>query len=128
MQQEEIGQHLEGMFDAVTRAIGDVPGAFQTPMAVYSAGEEGLDVVAGFTGNGPAPEGCELVEFPEATAAICGVHLGDMSRIGESWQSLYRWAVDNGYSFTGPCREVYLRAESPDQADWVTELQQPVSR
>jgi len=27
---------------------------------------------------------------------------------------------------TGPCREVYVRAVSEDQADWVTELQQPV--
>ena len=28
---------------------------------------------------------------------------------------------------SGPCREVYLRATSEDQGDWVTELQQPVS-
>jgi DNA-binding transcriptional MerR regulator len=127
MDREQIGQHLEAMFDGVARAIGDVPGAFDTPMAVYFETDAGMDVAAGFTGTGPAPEGCELVDLPEATA-LCGVHLGEMARISESWQSLYRWAVDNGYSFAGPAREVYLRAQSPDQADWVTELQVPVTR
>lgn len=127
MQRDEIGQHLESMFDSVTRAIGDVPGAFDTPVATYSETEDGLEVVAGFTGTGPAPEGCELVDYDEQTA-VCGVHLGEMSRIGESWQALHRWVVENGYTFSGPCREVYVRALSPDQADWVTELQQPVTR
>ena len=28
----------------------------------------------------------------------------------------------------GPCRELYVRAVSEDQSDWVTELQQPVRR
>ena len=50
-----------------------------------------------------------------------------MSGIGASWQALHRWVVANGYTFTGPCRELYVRAESEDQADWVTELQQPVA-
>lgn len=127
MEREEIGLHLEGMFDAVTRAIGDVPGAFDMPVAAYFEADEGMTVVAGFTGTGPAPEGCELVDLEEATA-VCGVHLGEMSRIGESWQSLYRWTVENGYTFAGPAREVYLRAVSPDQSDWVTELQVPVAR
>lgn len=127
MQREEIGLHLEAMFDGVTRAIGDVPGAFETPIAAYREVEEGLEVVAGFTGNGPAPDGCELVDL-DGGSAVCGVHLGDMSRIGESWQALHRWLVENGYKHAGPCREVYVRAVTPDQSDWVTELQQPVRR
>jgi DNA-binding transcriptional MerR regulator len=127
MQRDDIGPNLESMFESVTRAIGDVPGAFEVPMATYAETEDGLEVVAGFVGAGPAPEGCELVEHPEATA-VCGVHLGEMSRIGESWQALHRWVVENGWTYAGPCREVYVRAVSPDQADWVTELQQPVTR
>jgi effector-binding domain-containing protein len=51
-----------------------------------------------------------------------------MARIGESWQALHRWVSDNGYRYDGPCRELYVRAESDDQSDWVTELQQPVTR
>ncbi|MFN8148389.1 MAG: MerR family transcriptional regulator [Candidatus Nanopelagicales bacterium] len=127
MQRGEIGQHLESMFEAVTRAIGPVPGAFEVPVATYDETEEGLAVVVGFVGNGPAPEGCELVDYP-ASSAVCGVHLGAMDRIGESWQALHRWVVENGYEYAGPCREVYVRAVSPDQSDWVTELQQPVVR
>mgnify|MGYP001046513038 CR=1 FL=1 len=127
MQREEIGQHLEAMFQAVASAIGDVRGAFDTPIATYEEVEDGLRVVAGYVATGPAPAGCELVDLP-GSSAVCGVHLGEMSRIGESWQSLHRWVVANGYEYAGPCREVYVRAIPPDQSDWVTELQQPVVR
>lgn len=60
------------------------------------------------------------------TTAVCGVHLGRMDNIQASWQDLHRWVVDNGYTFAGPCRELYVRSEPADQSDWVTELQQPV--
>lgn len=127
MERDEIGAHLEAMFDAVGRALGDVPGALDTPVAAYHETEGGLEVSAGYAGTQAAPAGCTVVELPEATA-VCGVHLGEMSRIGESWQALHRWVVDNGWTYAGPCREVYVRAVSPDQSDWVTELQQPVVR
>lgn len=51
-----------------------------------------------------------------------------MTTIHESWQELHRWIVDNGYEPVGPCRELYVRAEPEDQANWVTELQQPVTQ
>lgn len=126
MERDDVGQHIERMFADVTRAIGSTPGAFDTPIATYRETDDGFEVTAGFVGNGPAPEGCELVDLPESPA-VCGVHLGEMRRIGESWQSLLRWAVENGHSFADPAREVYLRAQSPNQADWVTELQVPIS-
>jgi DNA-binding transcriptional MerR regulator len=127
LEQATIGTHLEGMFDHVAREIGHTPGALDTPVATYEESEDGLDVVAGYAGTGPAAPGCELVDLP-AAVAVCGVHLGEMSRIQESWQSLHRWVVENGYTYAGRCRELYVRAESDDQADWVTELQQPVTR
>ena len=71
------------------------------------------------------PAGTEIVDLPQQSA-VCGVHLGPMATIHESWQALHRWIVENGYTFDGPCRELYVRAESTDQADWVTELQQPI--
>jgi hypothetical protein len=37
------------------------------------------------------------------------------------------WVLNNGYTFAGPCREFYVRAESEEQGDWVIELQQPVA-
>jgi len=39
---------------------------------------------------------------------------------------MHRWVVENNYAYAGPCRELYVRAESEDQQDWVTELHQPV--
>ena len=36
--------------------------------------------------------------------------------------------VASGAVVAGPCRELYVRAEGEDQSDWVTELQQPITR
>jgi hypothetical protein len=51
-----------------------------------------------------------------------------MDRIAESWQELHSEIFARGLIHAGPCRELYVRAISEDQSDWVTELQQPVRR
>lgn len=84
-------------------------------------------MTAGYPYGGEPPTEVAVVDLPRARA-VCGVHLGPVARIGESWQSLHQWVVENGYVPAGPRRERYLRAETEDQADWVTELQQPVTR
>ncbi len=124
---DTIGEHVEPMFDAVSAALRHVEGALATPLATYAEVDEGMEVTVGYAWGGAPPQGTEAVDLAEATA-VCGVHLGEMARIGESWQALHRWVSDNGYHYDGPCRELYVRAESEDQADWVTELQQPVTR
>lgn len=55
-----------------------------------------------------------------------GEYIGPMNRVGESRQALHRWLVENGYKHSGPCHELRVRAESQDQQDWLTELQQPI--
>jgi len=122
---DRVGEHIEPMFEAVAAGLRDVCGSLSTPIATYAETEAGVDVVVGYAYGGPAPAGTEVVELPAVTA-VCGVHLGPMARIQESWQELHRWVINNGYNFAGPSREFYVRAESDDQADWVTELQQPV--
>lgn len=122
---DRLGEHIEPMFDAVGAALRHICGSLSTPIATYSETETGMDVAAGYAYAGPPPEDTEAIELPEAIA-VCGVHLGPMKRIQESWQDLHRWVVNNGYNFAGPSREFYVRAESDDQADWVIELQQPV--
>ncbi len=124
---DTIGQHVGPMFDEVSVTLRHVDGALATPVATYAEVDEGMEVTVGFAWGGAVPQGTEAIDLPEATA-VCGVHLGEMARIGESWQALHRWVSDNGYRYDGPCRELYVRAESDDQADWVTELQQPVMR
>lgn len=125
---EEMGERIAPMFDRVAAGISSVCGSLKTPVAVYSQGEDRLmEVTVGYDYEGDAPEGTQVVNLAEEFA-VCGVHLGAMDRIRESWQQLDKWALENGYQFAGPCRELYVRAESEDQQDWVTELQQPVSR
>lgn len=123
---DRLAEHIGPMFDRVAAALQHGRGALETPIATYAESEAGMDVVVGYGNPGPAPEGTTLVELPEITA-VCGVHLGPMTGIHASWQDLHRWVIDNGYTFAGPCRELYVRAETDDQSDWVTELQQPVT-
>ena len=78
--------------------------------------------------SGPDVEGVEIVELPAAETAICGVHLGSMERIPDSWAALHEEIIARGFVPSGPCRELYVRAVSEDQSDWVTELQQPVTQ
>lgn len=121
----ELGQRIGPMFEQVQSVLNGTHASLAVPIAIYAEAEAGMDVVVGFAYDGAPLPGLEVVDLPAATA-VCGVHLGPMSRVGESWQAMHRWLVDNNYNYAGPCRELYVRAESDDQEDWVTELQQPV--
>ncbi|BCJ34611.1 MerR family transcriptional regulator [Actinocatenispora thailandica] len=67
----------------------------------------------------------EVVDLPAVPAAATLLHRGPMAESDPSFQALGRWIGDNGYRPTG-YRESYLSCPGPDQADWVTELQEPV--
>jgi hypothetical protein len=123
---DSLADHIGPMFDRVASALGRAPGALDLPIATYSESAGSMDVVVGYANPGPPPAGAEVVDLPGAVA-VCGVHLGPMTGIGASWNDLHRWIADNGYSYAGPGREVYVRSESEDQADWITELQQPIT-
>ena len=119
-----VGPLFEAVGDAVASA-GETPG---TPVAQYEMGEDGMDIVVGYTVAGEVPGTLSGVDLPAVPMAICGVHLGAMDRIGDSWQALHTEIIARGFAPSGPCREVYLRSDSANQQDWVTELQQPVER
>lgn len=127
LDRERLGEHIGPMFDSVAAGIGHIPGSLATPVATYSESEAGMDVVVGYAYAGDPPADAEVVDLPTVDA-VCAVHLGPMTTIGESWQALHSWVVDNAHTFAGPCRELYVRAEGEDQSDWVTELQQPITR
>lgn len=114
-------------FDAVAEIIGDTH-SLTTPIAQYETLDDGLQVIAGYVYSGPARDGVEIVELPGATEAVCGIHLGSMEHIAESWHAIHTEIFARGLVHDGPCRELYVRAVSEDQSDWVTELQQPVRR
>ena len=127
-EQPEVAAVVGPSFDAIADIIGDECGSLTTPIAQYETIDDGLEVIVGYTYNGPAREGFEIVELPASGAAVCGIHLGSMENIAESWHAIHTEIFVRGLVHAGPCRELYVRAESDDQADWVTELQQPVSR
>jgi len=124
----EVTSVVGPSFDAVAEIIGDKCGALETPIAQYETTEDGLHVIVGYAYNGPVRDGFEVVELPAAETAVCGIHLGPMEHIAESWQAIHAEIFARGLVHSGPCRELYVRAESEDHSDWVTELQQPVRR
>ncbi|WP_426183057.1 MerR family transcriptional regulator [Microbacterium sp. TWP3-1-2b2] len=126
--QPEVAGVVGPAFDAIAEIIGDECGSLATPIAQYEAIEDGLQIVAGYAYGGPARDGFEIVELPATEAAVCGIHLGSMEHIAETWQAIHAEIFARGLVHSGPCRELYVRAISDDQSDWVTELQQPVTR
>lgn len=126
-EQPEVAGVIGPMFDRVAGIIGHTPGALETPIAQYDNDESGMRIVAGYAYDGEPQPDLQIVELPAVPRAVCGIHLGSMERIAESWQAVHDETVARGLVPSGPCRELYVRAESDDQSDWVTELQQPVS-
>lgn len=124
--QPEVAGVVGPAFDAIAEIIGNEQGALATPIAQYATIDDGLQIIVGYAYSGPVREGFEIIELPAADA-VCGIHLGPMEHIAESWQALHAEIFARGLVHSGPCRELYVRAVSDDQNDWVTELQQPVS-
>ncbi|TFB16287.1 MerR family transcriptional regulator [Microbacterium sp. 3H14] len=114
-------------FDAVADTIGGEH-PLTTPIAQYTTLDDGLEVIVGYTYAGPARAEFDIIELPAADEAVCGIHLGSMEHIAESWQAIHAEIFARGLVHDGPCRELYVRAVGDDQSDWVTELQQPVRR
>ncbi|WP_353114913.1 MerR family transcriptional regulator [Microbacterium sp.] len=125
--QPEIGTLVGPLFDAVSEVLDRRGEALTTPIAQYESRDDGMHLTVGYAYAGPPLEGIEIVELPAVETAVCGVHLGGMDGIGSSWMSLHEEILGRGMAPSGPCRELYVRAVSDDQRDWVTELQQPVA-
>lgn len=126
-EQPELINVVGPTFDAVAEIIGGVCGALETPIAVYSNEEDGLEAIIGYAYQGPAQEGFELIGLPAEQEAFVAVHLGEIQGIGSSWQALHEEIIARGYAPSGPCRELYLRADESGRTDeFVVELQQPV--
>ena len=132
---ENISPVIGPLFE---RLLGDLTAAgvrpAGPPVASYEAIESGdgsgARVVAGFVVGDEAHSGpgFAVEELPPVKLAVATVHLGVMATIGDTWQALNTWVVDNGYELAGVAREVYLVSAPQPQEDWVTELQQPVAR
>lgn len=73
--------------------------------------------------------GYDVVRLPAVPMMARLRHHGDMSGIDESWAALMSQIVADGYVMATPTREVYVHAPGHEPgADWITELQVPVTR
>jgi effector-binding domain-containing protein len=68
-----------------------------------------------------------IVDLPAIEAATA-IHRGLMDNILGTLDGMARWIEENGYRTIGLHREVYLNTTCEDQSDWVTEIQEPISR
>jgi DNA-binding transcriptional MerR regulator len=89
-------------------------GAVIAHAAVPIAAEHGADL-----------NGLSIADLPAAEHATL-VHRGSMDLVLPAWQALARWIDANGYRPGNRSRELYLECPA-DPAQWVTELQEPVT-
>lgn len=75
-----------------------------------------------------ATDGYRLKTLPGIDNAAIAVHHGPVDTIDQSWHALMDWVPGNHYEMTGICREIYLTPGDRPQAEWVTQLVQPVGK
>lgn len=68
-----------------------------------------------------------ILDLPRVPRAATLEYRGAMDDVLPAWRSVDHWIEANGYRADGPARERYV-VYSDDPAEWVTELQQPVTR
>ncbi len=121
--QNEIGPAIGPMFqDLVTEQLRAGGRPTHPAYAWYEASEDRLRFGAGFAADIP---GAERGRLAAVDRAITTTYVGAMAGIGDAWAELGSYVAAEGLEPVGPCREVYLNTEGP-QEEWVTELQQPV--
>ncbi|MFJ2779203.1 MerR family transcriptional regulator [Kitasatospora sp. NPDC087315] len=132
---EDVGPVIGPLFTELCRRMAEagVEGAGPAVARYEDAPDgdgAGLVRAAVPVGAAPAPAGeCgfEVVDLPVIEEAATIVHRGSMDDSMGSVQALARFVDENGYRSAGYARELYLECPD-DQAAWVTEFQEPVSR
>lgn len=121
----EIGPVIGPMFEQLVSAqieAGEQPS--HPGYAWYETDGDKLSFGAGFEAQIPSAQECRL---PAAARAVTTTYVGAMAGIGDAWAELGSYVAAQQLEPVGPCREVYVNTEGP-QEGWVTELQQPVAQ
>ncbi|MFC4909382.1 MerR family transcriptional regulator [Actinomadura gamaensis] len=126
-----IGPVIQPLYDELFQLLGKAGIAPSGPGISYyeDAPDGGVLIHACVEVDAPLSDDGRLrvVDLPPVEQAATLVHHGSMAAILPSVQALGRWIDANGYRSTGYPREVNLECPA-DQEDWVTELQEPVTR
>ena len=123
----ELFQHLE--------QHNASPAAIPPPLAIYFDVEyrdRGVDVEAAVPISRPVPSAPRIAarQLAPIDKAACLVFQGAYEGLSDGYRGLLTWTEANGYSSAGPGREIYLHGpgQTADPAEYVTELQLPVTR
>ena len=119
----EIGPVIGPMFEqlvAAQLAAGQQPA--HPGYAWYESRGNELEFGAGFA---RPISGEQTGRLAAIERAVTTTYVGPMTGIGAAWAELGAQVAARGLEPYGPCREVYLRTDGPEE-QWVTELQQPV--
>ncbi len=128
-------EHVSGVVDRILpelQAALDAAGAPHEEPGVFwyepspDADEQTVHVSWVASGAPVTGEGWEVVELPAIERAATTRYCGAMSGIGEAWRAFTEQVAAEGGRIAGPCREIYLEAEGP-QETWVTELVLPLA-
>ncbi len=115
----ELGERLPG-------ATGVQPAGRLTCFYETSGDQVRLHAgVPASVSSGGELNGLTVLDRPAGRVA-CLVHRGPIEGVLPSWQALARWLDDNGHRTSGPACELYLDVPD-DPAQWVTELQEPIT-
>lgn len=130
---QDIGPVITPLFTELFRLLGEAGVTPSGPPIAYyedALGGSGAMVVHAAAPVATEPGGehrFQVVELPAVESAATIVHRGSMAEVMPTAQTLARWIDANGHRSAGYARELYLECPQ-DQALWVTELQEPVTR
>lgn len=128
---QDIGPVIGPLYDELCRRL-DAAGITPTgPGVAYyedeAPGTGRIVVHAAMPVSAPCQDGdLRVLDLAGVDRAATIVHRGAMDDVVPTAQTLARWLDGNGYRSAGYPREVTLECP-PNRADWVTELQAPLS-
>jgi DNA-binding transcriptional MerR regulator len=126
----DVGEGFARIWEALGPAADSVsgPSSLTTldPFDEEMGGEVELAVplAAPFEGDDVSVRGADV---PAMTVAWA-LHHGPYDEIGPAYHTIAGWIQEHGHELAGPTREVYLTDpnETPDVADYLTEVQFPI--
>jgi effector-binding domain-containing protein len=85
--------------------------------------EVGMPIAAPATGG----DGIAAIELPGGLAAVA-IHRGHYEKLGDTHAAVARWIAEHGLEGASSPWEVYVTdpGETPDPADWQTEVIHPL--
>ncbi len=130
-------EELEAMWADVNRHITAMGGRRTVPcMMLYHVGwwnlqEDGqldVEVAEPLTTQIKDSDSVAVHTLPAEARMACVVHKGPFSTIGKTFEALFAWIRENGYTPSGPLREIYHKGDfaTDDENEYITELQVPV--